>query len=103
LLYAEQTTFTEVIAPRKARYKAVACIGGGDPFRQEFHLPRAVPPALERARTAGKNTYLSLCDYLWPKRAGECVFGFSAFGFDVDCHASQDPAADAFIAYKHLK
>jgi hypothetical protein len=103
LPYAEQITFTEAIAPRAARYKAVASLGGGDPFRQEFHLPPAVPDALARESATGKNTYLSLCDYQTPRRAGEVVFGFAAFGFDVDCHASADPAADAHAVYARLR
>jgi hypothetical protein len=103
LLYAEQFTFAEAIAPSAARYKAVASIGGGAAFQQEFHRPAAVPEALARVCALGRNTYLSLCDYQLPKRAGEFIFGFTAFGFDIDCHASRDPAADAQTAYAHLK
>lgn len=101
-LHQEQLSFFEFILPDNARFKAVASISD-DGFSQEFHLPQQVPQAVARVMSDRNNAYLSLCDYVQPRRAGEYVFGFTAFGFDIDCHTSDQPILDSIRAYEHLK
>jgi len=102
-MQVQQTFFLEAISPKEARYKAVATIDSERNFRQEFFLARDVPTALSRVCASGEDTYLSICDFQKPRRTGEAVFGFSAFGFDIDCHNSENPAADALHAYEILQ
>jgi len=100
--HAEQLSFFSVLVPSDARYKAVAAISD-DGFQQEFCLPSDVPQTVQRTLDTHHNAYLSLCDYQQPRRAGEFVFGFTAFGFDIDCHDSLQPFDDALYTYECMK
>lgn len=102
-MFTQQLSFLEAISPQEARYKAVACLDEHRNFHQEFCLSRDVPQALSRVCASGNDTYLSICDFQKPRRAGNLLFGLSAFCFDIDCHDSADPANDALHTYAILQ
>lgn len=105
-MHCEQLSFWGQINPENARYKAVAAmrpaVGGALEYTQKMVLPPSVPVAVAEFLPERHDVYATPCDYYQPRRAGDTIFGFTAFAFDVDCHGSQDPAEDALRTYTAL-